>query len=414
MSGKKTFLAMFSFTAIIVFALIGADMAVNVEEAPDGLMSTVEVAGQFDQPQLQEVEPEQLRWHLYEGVTDAGDVTGVAVDAETELPIEGADVDISLVSSGQLVDTQVTDPNGKFTFTALTDDEYKIELSYPGYITTEMWTGVVMDLESQLPTGTMVMHPVIIHGDISGKITDALTGELVGNVSLELRWGINPPEENAVLYTGSTGALGRYTIENVKAGVYTVFASKNGYRDGSFIVKVIGAEEVPNQDGFLSPGIEGEEMRIVLTWGLTPTDLDSHLWAPHNGCEGTNPYHLYYPDSENSGGQGCSSYFSLDLDDVTSYGPETTTIWQWNPTDSYRFLVQDYTNRSCTPGVLPCKAMSNSGATVTVLTATDTFVFNISPDTSATAWRVFDIDAATHTIQPLNEYFYASNPSSVY
>ena len=393
---------------------MGADLAVNTEEAPDDLMTAVTVQPEFEDVEVRELQPETLRWHLYQGETDEGDLTGIAVDAETEEPIEGADVEIILISTDETVDTQVTDANGKFSFASLSDDEYKINLSYPGYITTEMWTGVAMDTESQLPTGTMIMQPVIIHGDISGQLTDALTGELIRNANLEMRWGINPPEENDVLYTGSTGTLGRYTIENVKAGVYTIFASKSGYRDGSFIVKVIGAELTANQDGFLSPTIEGEEMRIVLTWGVRPGDLDSHLWAPHNGCETDNPFHLYYPDA-GSWGHGCTAYFSLDLDDTSSYGPETTTIWQWNPTGTYRFLVHDFTNHSsCTPSIFPCKAMSNSGATVTVLTSTDTYVYNITPDVSATGWRVFDVDAATHTIIPLNEYFYAPSAPSVY
>jgi Carboxypeptidase regulatory-like domain len=411
MNRTKALTLVFCISIMSGFALMGANLSETVEELPADVMAVVSTQVQFDDVRLEQVQPDALRWRLYQGDTDEGDLAGVAVDAETGNPIEGAEIEVVLISSGETVYTQTTDALGKFTIASLTDDEYKVNLSYPGYITTEMWTGVVMDLESQLPTGTMVMQPVIIHGDISGKITDALTGNLLGNVDLELRWGINPPEENAVLYTGSTGPAGRYTIEDVRAGVYTIFASKNGYRDGSFIIKTIGSQTVPNQDGFLSPGISGEEMRIVLTWGQIPSDLDSHLWAPNNGCESQNPFHLYYPDS-GPFGHGCTSFFSLDLDDTSSYGPETTTIWQWNPTGSYRFLVHDYSNfSSCNP---PCKAMSNSGATVTVLTATDTFVFNITPDTSATAWRVFDVDAASHTVIPLNEYFYASTTGGVY
>ncbi|MCZ7587122.1 MAG: hypothetical protein M5R36_29345 [Deltaproteobacteria bacterium] len=58
--------------------------------------------------------------------------------------------------------------------------------------------------------------------------------------------------------------------------------------------------------------------------------------------------------------------------------------------------------------------MSNSNAKVTVLTATDTFEFYITPDTSATVWRVFDLDGATQTISPLNQYDFESNPANVY
>lgn len=62
-------------------------------------------------------------------------------------------------------------------------------------------------------------------------------------------------------------------------------------------------------------------MTITLTWGLYPRDLDSHLWLPS-----TNPFHVYFA---NKGSLTVFPYAKLDVDDVTSYGPENISINKW-------------------------------------------------------------------------------------
>ncbi|KMV01227.1 hypothetical protein ACS72_00355 [Acinetobacter sp. VT 511] len=86
------------------------------------------------------------------------------------------------------------------------------------------------------------------------------------------------------------------------------------------------AIEIPTQD----------ETRFVLTWGKDPVDLDSHLVGPA-GDEGM--FHTYYSDKQyyNNG----ELMVDLDLDDVTSYGPETTTIRHLLP-GTYTFYVHHF------------------------------------------------------------------------
>jgi len=354
------------------------------------------------------VVPVPTGWHLTPPMTDEGGLTGVAMDAEYDTPLIGAEVKIMFLD-GSPVDTQTSDSTGKFTFADLTDADYKITLAYPGYITTDMWTGVIMDQTTQLPPGIMVREPVILHGDVDGVLTDALSGNPIPQVNVDFRWGINPPDTDPVLYSTTTNFLGRYFVQDMRAGVYTAFGNKDGYQEGTFTVFAQGTRFISNQNGVMSPELFGEELRIVLTWGAIPSDLDSHLWAPHHGCAAQNPFHLYY---STRGSHGCTAYFDLDLDDVTSYGPETTTIYQSSAAGTYRFLVQDYTNRSCTGGF--CMTMSNSGATVTILTATDTYIYYITPNTSATVWRVFEVDGATQAITFLDQFDFISTPSAVY
>ena len=83
----------------------------------------------------------------------------------------------------------------------------------------------------------------------------------------------------------------------------------------------------------LSPKIEDPFFRIVLTWGQNPIDLDSHLVTEDN-------LHIYYANKNiTSNGQT----MSLDVDDVTSYGPETVTILE--PSDNkYTYYVHNWSN----------------------------------------------------------------------
>lgn len=98
---------------------------------------------------------------------------------------------------------------------------------------------------------------------------------------------------------------------------------------------------------------------------------------------------------------------NLDVDDVTSYGPETITIV--NMTDGvYRYSVHDYTNR----GSSDSKAMSNSSATVKVYKGSSLLkTFNIPTNVGGTVWTVFELNG--NTITPVNQLSYEVNPGAI-
>jgi uncharacterized protein YfaP (DUF2135 family) len=88
-------------------------------------------------------------------------------------------------------------------------------------------------------------------------------------------------------------------------------------------------------------------MRIVLNWGATPSDLDSHIVYPNN--------HIYFNSLK-----GLDA--GLDVDDTDSYGPETITLSKKHEGERYVYAVHDYSN-----GDKPSSSMlSNSGAKVFV------------------------------------------------
>lgn len=346
-----------------------------------------------------------------------GDVQGLAVDAQTGQAIGGVDVELFRVN-GTPVDSTTTAANGRFSFPALPDFDYYITLNTPGYMETKIWTNAPADTVTQLPEGKMVREPVILHGTAAGFIRNALTGGPLSGVDLEFRRGINAPTTEPVLYTARTAFTGRYIVNNMRAGVYTArAAATTNMCESNIVVWTQGGKTIDNQNAALSQALLAGQMRIVLTWGATPSDLDSHLWAPHYGCNAQNPYHLYFAARQ------CGVIVNLDVDDTTSFGPETTTIGvSQTPVvgQTYSFLVHDYSNLSSGSS----QAMSNSqGLEVNVYSSGGSSecaqtTFTMPPNTPATVWHVFTAvwDGAYWTINPIppqNAFCFQSNAGSV-
>lgn len=131
-----------------------------------------------------------------------------------------------------------------------------------------------------------------------------------------------------------------------------------------------------------------DELKIVLTWGASPRDLDSHLYTP--SIDGYS-YHVYYMNEC----QDLTSppYVMLDLDDTTSYGPETIWFERIFP-GTYTYAVHNYSQDG---------SLTASGATVTVIGRDGVLATFTVPDSgSGVWWNVFEMDGETGTITPVN------------
>ena len=114
-------------------------------------------------------------------------------------------------------------------------------------------------------------------------------------------------------------------------------------------------------------------MRIVLNWGRSPEDLDSHLVYGGN--------HVYFSNK-----QGRDA--NLDVDDTTSYGPETITIQRKRDGERYLYAVHDYTHGD-EPG---SKSLSRSGAIVFVYVGqTLVRTYYVPTEREGNLWEVFAI-----------------------
>ncbi|MFT3931538.1 MAG: tetratricopeptide repeat protein [Spongiibacteraceae bacterium] len=114
-------------------------------------------------------------------------------------------------------------------------------------------------------------------------------------------------------------------------------------------------------------------MRVVLNWGETPSDLDSHIVFPAN--------HIYF-DSMNG------TDAALDVDDTTSYGPETITLQRKHDGERYVYAVHDYSNRNN----VYSKQLSNSGAKVFVYVGQTLIrTYYVPANQMGNLWTVFSV-----------------------
>lgn len=176
---------------------------------------------------------------------------------------------------------------------------------------------------------------------VQGQIINAQTGGGVSGAELEIT-----PTQGDVITERST-AGGRYTV-TLPDGNYTVRIRCNGFVEEEFTLVVHRA--ISNQNFTISPQLAEGEIRIVLEWGASPSDLDSYLeGSTDSGVRVNTSFHNKQVVRDGN------VIAQLDVDDTNGYGPETTTIY--DPNGVYEFYVVDYTQSG---------TMSNSGATVKI------------------------------------------------
>jgi hypothetical protein len=232
------------------------------------------------------------------------------------------------------------------------------------------------------------------------------------------------PLANAVVNIGSASATtdssGAAHFSNLVAGEANVSASLAGYTTGSRSATL--SCSTPVSLGLaLSPASGGgaisfNEARIILTWGQNPNDLDSHLTGPAAGNNGTaddpNRFHIYF-------GHKQADVANLDVDDTTSYGPETITIGPPSGSSTprpgvYRYSVFHYSGSG---------NIATSGASVSLNLANGQ-IREFTPPTDTTGlhggygdvWTVFELNVGadgTVTLLPINTYSTATSSSTV-
>ena len=117
--------------------------------------------------------------------------------------------------------------------------------------------------------------------------------------------------------------------------------------------------------------------------------------------------HMFYPYADSNSGSPWPTIVHLDLDDTSSFGPETTTLLQ-QMNGVYRFSVHDYSNRGSTTST----ALSNSQAQVRIYRGSNLVAsFNVPFGQPGTLWTVFEMQGST--ITPVNAMTFTSDPSSI-
>ncbi|HVJ62297.1 MAG TPA: tetratricopeptide repeat protein, partial [Tahibacter sp.] len=125
----------------------------------------------------------------------------------------------------------------------------------------------------------------------------------------------------------------------------------------------------------LSPVMKNlDGLRVVLTWGKKPDDVDSHVVYPGN--------HVYFAAKQGNDA-------NLDVDDTDSYGPETITLEKKHLGETYLYAVHDYSDsdKPNTPN------LSNSQAKVYVYIGQSLVrSYTVPTGKNGNLWTVFRIN----------------------
>lgn len=331
------------------------------------------------------------------GYNEVGYMSGSVKDASTEETISNALVRVYDNDGNEVTSTR-TDSNGGY-YVKLSTGEYVVKISAGSYKSVKMTVVINANATTYNETFLMISNGLSA-GYANGTITNSITEVAVPYVTLKFRKNWNN-QTGTVVYTSSTNDNGYYevTSSELPAGFYTMEMIKSGYITGYKNI-FISPIDVSAQNAVLSPVTSDGTYRIVLSWGEAPRDLDSHF----NGVTDSGSRdHIYY--SNKTGYTG-----NLDVDDTSSYGPETITVTDFAGLENgFTYSVHDYTNRSSSSST----ALSGSGACVKLYRGSELLrTYYVPTGRGGTVWNVFSVDA-NGNITDLNTFAYVYDPSSV-
>ena len=312
----------------------------------------------------------------------------------TDVVVANATVNLYTSGSTDIAYTTVADDLGQFTLTGVEEGSYDLAVSATGYDETIISVSVTQD----------IVQDVTILGSayVYGTIIDSQTGDGLSGVTIGFTTDNSVTDPANAELIATTDVSGQYTINGGPVGTFREIIEAPGFftriLDG--VVLVSGSNYMDDITS-VAPPAEGS-LRIVLSWGASPSDLDSHITGPDGYG---SRFHVYYSNSS------YSDEVSLDVDDVSSYGPETITINSFND-GMYRYSVHNYSDQS----TVGCEGIYNSPARVEIYGSTglvNSFTAPSSAGASGNTWRVFELNVtgSSYQVVPVNEYVYASYSS---
>lgn len=340
------------------------------------------------------------------------------------------------ISWGSTVATTTSDSNGDFSQASLSLGMHSVTYSKSGYLSLTLTELLETDGETLNLETVKLLDEDCTSGTMSGKITNAVTGDNMSGVDL---WYIKGKNKRFAYWQGTffgqTADNGSWTLPNsncspawrcgdhfnsderrwvknditspTPGGWYTILSEKSGYYQGYHDAKSCGNQA--NQNNSLSATMNEGEMRIILRWPktnpVTGKDLDSHLSIPNKDDNGT--VHIWY--GTNAGGVSANDYYvygandnvTLDKDHnddsspASPPGDETITITKVR-SGTYSYSVHNYTEKLRSTSS-PADNLSKSNAKVEVIYNKEGTLVRkrfYAPSDNGTLWGVFAFDSS--------------------
>ncbi|WP_139137331.1 tandem-95 repeat protein, partial [Vibrio tasmaniensis] len=284
-----------------------------------------------------------VAYSISDGDTPIAANLGLTVDPVNDAPIVSADVAITIEEDGSYTITQ--EELLQFA-TDIEDDDMTAIIGEQGDETT-----------------------------VTGTVLDAETGNPIAGADVTLTDNVGHS------YTAETDQSGNYSVSGPVVDQGTVTIEQEGSITSSFLVPA--GEDTNGGVTAISEVLEETDMRIVVTWGDSPRDMDNHLWL-YDTENGSELDHIYYRDMSHDLGEG--NVVQQDVDDTNGGGPETITIPNYQDADMH-YSVHNYTSRSWdVDGVEDVQVQVFVGDTLV-----ETFSPDLSESPSGDHWHVFDI-----------------------
>lgn len=263
-------------------------------------------------------------------------LNATVVDQDDQTPLAGAQIcvyDGTGYGQGRKLSEGTTDGAGHYQVELPGAGMYYFEITKDGYVE---WTDFVEITEDQTEFRALFeLEKEVDPGElqlVTLTVVDATTTAPVVGAEVTLVH----PENNNVMGRGNTDGSGHISFDVYGGVIYKAQVKKTGYIDDVFEVQVTAGIPTTEQTLQISPVMQADEIRLVLTWEEEPRDLDSHL----EGTSATgSSVHVWFGDKQAEDSNG-NAVAELDVDDTSSYGPETTTIYQTN--GNYEFIVNKY------------------------------------------------------------------------
>lgn len=345
-----------------------------------------------------------LAYNILEKVQSVEGISTISghLTASTGEGIEDAKVSLQSVAYGKELISAATDAQGYYEFLIpIRKTEYNLSFEKEGFTEETLYDIEANEEVIDLSQETVYLAEEdaneytceLIFYDALNKASDGSGMAVLSDIDVRIRRGANNRQGDTV-YEGYLNSNAE-TV-SLPSGMYTVQMTKEGYMD-TYASLFVSKDTANILSVYATPELEDGEYRIVLTWGDTPRDLDSHLFAPASGSDSEDYHICYYHMTDGSGNT------SLDVDDTDGYGPETTTIRRIKD-GQYKFYVSDFTN--CSQNDVESEQMSRSSATVRVYGAEGLIqTFYVPVNQKGVIWEVFEIRDGT--VIPIQRYYSA-------
>jgi hypothetical protein len=257
------------------------------------------------------------------------------------------------------------------------------------------------------------MHSLHLVPDLSGAVTDD-GNRNCANLTISVQNAMTGTALNGATVTvanqSAVTADGIASFSALPAGMANVMATMPDFSADSLAAQLVcGANSLGVALNPLTgtDALEANEIRVILTWGEEPYDLDSHLTGPQPGLAESieneaNRFHVYWYNETSS-----DSIANLDVDDVTSFGPETITISPPAGATNlragiYRYSVHHYAGEQTMADARVRLLIGNAPARTFTPEAT-----SLRGDNDV--WTVFELNVSPSgqiTVLPVNTYAY--------